>query len=52
VEAEIETLGAPPDYLRVKAAVWGARDRADTDAEAEANLLVQGVLPRLEEVVL
>jgi MerR family copper efflux transcriptional regulator len=52
VEAEIETLRIHLDYLRAKAALWDARDRADTGAEAEANLQVQKMLPRLEEVVL
>ena len=52
VEAEIETLHIHLDYLRAKAALWDARDRSDTGAEAEANLQVQKVLPRLEEVVL
>src|SRR6202451_1888258 len=51
VEAEIETLRVHLDYLRAKAALWDARDRADTGAEAEANLEVQKVLPRLEEVL-
>src|ERR1700723_2184033 len=52
VEAEIETLGIHLEYLRAKAALWDARDRADTGAEAEANLQVQKMLPRLEEGVL
>jgi len=52
VEAEIDTLRIHLDYLRAKAALWDARDRADTGAEVEANLLVQKVLPRLKEVVL
>ena len=52
VETEIETLRIHLAYLRAKAALWDARDRADADAEAEANLLVKKVLPRLEEVVL
>ena len=51
VEAEIETLRVHLDYLRAKATLWDARDRADTGAEAEANLEVQKVLPRLEEVL-
>src|ERR1700690_1156915 len=51
VEAEIETLGIHLDYLRAKAALWDARDHRDGDAEAEANLQVQKVLPRLEEVL-
>ena len=51
VEAEIETLHIHLDYLQAKAALWDARDRADADAEAEANLEVQKVLPRLEEVL-
>jgi DNA-binding transcriptional MerR regulator len=52
VEAEIETLHVHLDYLRAKAALWDARDRSDTGAEAEANLQVQKMLPRMEEVVL
>jgi len=52
VGAEIETLHIHLEYLRAKAALWDARDRGDADAEAEANLQVQEVLPRLEEVVL
>jgi len=51
VKAEIETLRIHLDYLRAKAALWDARDRADTGAEAEANLQVQRILPRLEEVL-
>ena len=49
VEAEIETLRIHLDNLRAKAALWDARDRADTGAEAKANLRVQAVLPRLQE---
>src|ERR1700722_3856643 len=51
VKAEIETLGIHLEYLRAKAALWDARDHGDGDAEAEANLKVQKVLPRLEEVL-
>jgi hypothetical protein len=32
--------------------LWDARDHGDPDAEAEANLRVQDMYPRLEEVVL
>jgi DNA-binding transcriptional MerR regulator len=52
IEAEIETLRTHLDYLRAKAALWDARDRGDADAETEANLQVQDMIPRLEEVVL
>ncbi len=52
VEAEIETLRIHLDYLRAKAALWDARERSDTGAEAGANLQVQKLLPRLEKVVL
>jgi hypothetical protein len=52
VEAEIKTLRIHLDYLRAKASLWDARDRADTGAEAEANSQVEKVLPRLKEVVL
>jgi len=51
VEAEIETLRTHLDYLRVKAALWDARDRGDAEAETEANLRVQDMIPRLEEVL-
>jgi DNA-binding transcriptional MerR regulator len=51
VEAEIETLRLHLDYLRAKAALWDARDRADTGAEAEADVKVQEILPRLEEML-
>jgi DNA-binding transcriptional MerR regulator len=52
IEAEIDTLRTHLDYLRAKAALWDARDRRDDDAEAEANLRVQDIIPRLEEVML
>ena len=52
IEAEIETLHTHLDYLRAKAGLWDARDHGDADAEAEANLRVQDMIPRLEEVVL
>ena len=51
VEAEILTLGIHLEYLRAKAALWDARDRADTGAEAEANSRVQKMLPQLQEVL-
>jgi MerR family copper efflux transcriptional regulator len=35
IEAEIVVQHARLDYLREKAGVWDARDRGDTDAEAE-----------------
>ena len=52
VEAEIKTLRVHLDYLRAKAALWDARDRADAGAEADADLGVHEMYPRLEEVVL
>jgi DNA-binding transcriptional MerR regulator len=52
IGAEIETFRIHLDYLRAKAALWDARDRGDADAEAEANLEVQDMVPRLEEMVL
>ena len=52
VEAEIETLGVHLDYLRAKAALWDARERADPRAEATADAQVQKIVPRLQEVVL
>ncbi|MGD0607727.1 MAG: MerR family transcriptional regulator [Streptosporangiaceae bacterium] len=37
IEAEIVAQQARLDYLREKAALWDARDRGDTAAEAEAR---------------
>jgi MerR family transcriptional regulator, copper efflux regulator len=51
VEIEIETLRIHLGYLRAKAALWDARDHADSDAEAVANSQVQEMLPRLQEVL-
>src|ERR1700726_4014738 len=51
VEAEIATLGIHLEYLREKAALWDARDRGDATAEAEASQRVQGMAPRLKEVL-
>ncbi len=52
IEAEIATLRTHLDYLRAKAALWDARDNDDGGAEAEANLRVQNIIPRLEEAML
>ena len=35
----------------MKAALWDARARGDAGAEAEANLQLQDMIPRLEEVL-
>jgi MerR family copper efflux transcriptional regulator len=51
IEAEIETLRTHLDYLRAKAGLWDARDRGDADAESDASLRVQELLPRLEAVL-
>jgi MerR family transcriptional regulator, copper efflux regulator len=51
IEAEIATLRTHLDYLRAKAALWDARDNDDGGAEAEANLRVQNIIPRLEEAM-
>ena len=52
IEAQIATLHIHLDYLHAKAALWDARDHGDPGAEAEANLRVQDMYPRLEELVL
>jgi MerR family transcriptional regulator, copper efflux regulator len=52
IESEIEALRTHLDYLRAKAALWDARDRADVGGEAEANLRLQNMIPRLEALVL
>ncbi|MEN2739899.1 MerR family transcriptional regulator [Microbacterium sp. X-17] len=49
VEEQIVTLRTHLDYLRAKAALWDARARADIAAEAEAQLELETILPRLEE---
>jgi MerR family transcriptional regulator, copper efflux regulator len=51
IEAQIATLRTHLDYLRVKAALWDARERGDGDAELEANLRVRDMIPRLEEAM-
>jgi DNA-binding transcriptional MerR regulator len=48
VEEQIATLRTHLDYLRAKASLWDARDRADAAAEAEAQVELQAILPRLE----
>src|ERR1700760_919940 len=48
IETEIETLRTHLDYLRAKAALWTARESGDAEAETEANLRVQDMIPRLE----
>jgi MerR family transcriptional regulator, copper efflux regulator len=52
IEAQIATLHIHLDYLRAKAALWDARDHGDPGEEAEANLRVQGMIPRLERAVM
>jgi MerR family copper efflux transcriptional regulator len=51
IEAEIATLRVHLEYLREKAALWGARDRGDAAAEAQASQRVQDVTLRLTEVL-
>jgi MerR family transcriptional regulator, copper efflux regulator len=51
IEAQIATLRIHLEYLHAKAALWDARDHGDAGAETEANLRVQDMYPRLEEVV-
>jgi MerR family copper efflux transcriptional regulator len=48
IEAEIAAQYTRLDYLRAKAALWDARDRADTVAEAEAKLQVNAAYDRLD----
>ncbi|MDR6611212.1 MerR family transcriptional regulator [Leifsonia sp. 1010] len=49
VEEQIATLRVHLDYLRVKAALWDAREQADSAAEAQAYAELETILPRLEE---
>ncbi|WP_374008329.1 MerR family transcriptional regulator [Leifsonia sp. LS-T14] len=49
VERQIATLRVHLDYLRVKAELWDARDRADDVAEAGARSALESILPALEE---
>lgn len=51
IEGEIERLQTHLVYLEAKAALWDARDRADTAAEVEAQARVHDVLPRLEAAI-
>lgn len=50
IEAEIATRRIHLAYLREKAALWDARDRGDTAAEAEASRRVRDVALCLKEV--
>ncbi len=50
IEGEIETLKVHLDYLDAKSALWDARDRRDSEAEAVAAERVHAMLGRLEEV--
>ena len=47
IEAEIAAQQARLGYLRVKAALWDARDRGDINAEAEASERLPGVITRM-----
>jgi MerR family copper efflux transcriptional regulator len=47
IEAEIAAQQARLGYLRVKAALWDARDRGDIDAEAEASERLPEVITRM-----
>ncbi|MGO4534866.1 MerR family transcriptional regulator [Leifsonia sp. 2MCAF36] len=49
VEEQLATLRVHLDYLRVKAALWDARDRDDAAAEAQARVELESIVPRLEE---
>ncbi|MFZ0378642.1 MAG: hypothetical protein WAL38_12495 [Solirubrobacteraceae bacterium] len=51
IEVQIATLRIHLDYLRVKAALWDARERGDSGAEVEANLRVRDLIPRLEKAM-
>jgi len=51
IEAQVATLQIHLEYLQLKAALWDARAHGDPDAEAAANLRVQGMYPRLELVL-
>ena len=48
IEAEIAAQHTRLDYLRAKAALWDARDRADAAAEAEAKQQVNAAYDRLD----
>jgi MerR family copper efflux transcriptional regulator len=52
IEVQIATLQVHLEYLHAKAALWDARHRGDAGAEADANLRVQDMYPRLEEVIM
>ena len=48
IEAEIAAQYTRLDYLRARAALWDARDRADAAAEAEAKQQVNAAYDRLD----
>ncbi|MBA8795948.1 DNA-binding transcriptional MerR regulator [Friedmanniella endophytica] len=51
VEQQIATLTVHLDYLRTKAELWDARDRADRADEQAARAALEAILPRLEESI-
>jgi hypothetical protein len=51
VEIEMATLRVHLDYLRRKADLWDARDRGDTDAEAQAQARVHEIYPEIEMLI-
>ena len=51
VELEIATLRVHLEYLRAKAGLWDARDRVNARDEAQAQLRLHEILPRLEAVL-
>ncbi|MBP2703299.1 MerR family transcriptional regulator [Microbispora sp. RL4-1S] len=50
IEAEIVAQRARLAYLREKAALWDARDRGDSAAEAEATRRIEDAIERLGEL--
>ena len=51
VELQLATLRVHLEYLQAKAGLWDARDRGDAGDEAQAQLRLHEILPKLEALL-
>ena len=51
VELQLATLRVHLEYLQARAGLWDARDRGDARDEAQAQLRLHDILPKLEALL-
>ena len=51
VELQLATLRVHLEYLQAKAGLWDSRDRGDARDEAQAQLRLHEILPKLEALL-